>query len=383
MFRTGLFILISLLLTACSSPSSRPATPLSETLESSVELTRDWFYFLHDSADAYNRLAFEPVAVNGVLYAATAKGQITLLDAKSGSFISRWDIAESISYGLTTDGQYLYVSTDNAEIIAIGLDGIEIWRTALTSRVLGKAAVNNQLLYVLSQDGYLVALDRKTGQQVWLYDSGNPKLTIFGDASPVIAGAQVVAAFASGRIQGFRQETGDLLWSQELGKAKGRTDLKRINDSDASPVVVNQKFVFGNSLQDEVLLISLENGRPVKKYPYGSRHSVIPFTDTLVIQLNNDSIIGLHPQTGDLLWENQDFVYRELTDAAIWQGFLAFGDKFGWLHVVDPNTGISVARYQVDHIGISGKPLSLGKQLIVQGESGRFKSFSMTQAEAN
>lgn len=383
MFRTGLFILLVTMLTACGSPMPRQVTPLSETFESSVELTRDWFYFLHAPGDPYNRFAFEPVSVQGVLYTANAKGQIFVIDVESGHLMAQWDIGESISYGLTTDGQHLYVSTNNAEFIAMDLAGNEVWRSKLTSRVLSKAAFTNQFVYAQSQDGYLVALDRKTGQQAWLFDSGNPKLTLFGDASPIIAGNQVVASFASGRIQAFDQATGEVVWSQELGQAKGRTDLKRINDSDASPVSVNQKFVFGHSLQDEILLISLENGRPVKKYNYGSSHSVIPFVDTLVIQLNDDSVVGLHPQTGDLLWENRDFLYRELSDAAIWQGYMAFGDKLGWLHLIDPKTGIAVSRIQVEHIGISGKPLSLGDRLIVQGESGRLKSYSMTQVEAN
>lgn len=367
-------------LVGCSSNSAYyPATPLDENFQPEVNLQRNWFYHFQESNFPI-RLPLIPVVVSDQVFAVTDQGRVHGLDVKTGKANISWQIGEAISSGLSTDGSYLYTGTNNADLISMDLLGTERWRAKLTSRVLSLPAFTNDFVFVQSQDGYLAALDRKSGQQVWIYDSGNPRLTMFGDASPVVVDKQVIASFASGKIVGFEIITGRVLWSQNLGKNSGRTDLERINDSDATPVVVNKNMVFGNSYQEEILLISLETGLPVKRYKFGSRHSVLPFPNELIILANDDVLISLNPENGEIKWKNESFQYRKLSKPVSWQGYIAFGDSLGWLHLVDPITGKAISRYDSDHLGIAGSPVVVGEQLLVQGESGRLKSFSILEA---
>ncbi len=361
-------------LVGCGSAPFQPATPLDPTFVSTLTLSRDWTVSLQDGTFPM-RQPFAPVTVAGLVYAVTDLGRVTGIRAESGVIDRQWELAVPVSIGLATNGTALFWGSQNGALVSMDLNGVELWRAVLTSRALSLPTVGGGLVYVQTQDGYLVALDESTGEQLWVYDDGVPRLSLYGDASPLLANGQLIAAFASGRVVGFDPATGEQLWAQNLGQASGRSDLERINDADGIPVVVNSSLLLASSYQEETLLIDTQTGAPLKRYGYGSRHGVIPFADQVVVLLNDDRLVGIAPKTGDLLWENDSLQYRRLTDATAWQGYVTFGDSFGWLHILDPKTGTLVARFPADHLGISGKPVSAGENLYVQGDSGHLKAF--------
>jgi len=370
-------VLSVLTLVGCGSAPYQTAAELDPTFESRVELSRDWTRKLQENSGFPMRQPFTPVVIANAVYAVINTGALAQMSLTTGQLEAQWDLGESVSIGLATDGTSLYWGSENGDMVAMDLSGNELWRARLTSRALSLPIIVGSVVYVQTQDGYLVALDQKTGQQLWVYDDGVPRLTLHGDASPVVANGQLMTSFASGRVVSFDPATGDQLWSQNVGQISGRSDLERLNDADGSPVIVNGTLLLASSYQGETLLIDTQTGRTLTRYNVGSRHGVVPFADTLVIIDNDDVIVGVSPKNGEQLWSIDSLKYRRLTDAVNWQGLVAFGDSFGWLHLVDPVSGDLVARFPSDHLGLSGKPVVEGNILLVQGDSGRLKAFSI------
>ena len=365
-----------LVLVGCGSAPYQPATALDPAFESQLDLSRDWFARLQENGFPM-RQPFAPVVVNDSVYAVINTGVISQMSLATGRLLSQWQLGESVSIGLASDGAQLYWGSENGELVSMDLQGTEQWRARLTSRALSLPLISAGIVYVQTQDGYLVALDQKTGQQIWVYDDAVPRLTLHGDASPIIANGQLMTSFASGRVVSFDPSSGDQMWSQNVGQISGRSDLERLNDADGSPVIVNGTLLLASSYQGETLLIDTQTGRTLMRYSFGSRHAVVPFSDVLVIIENDDVIVGVSPKSGEQLWRTDSLKYRRLTDAVSWQGYVAFGDSFGWLHLLDPTTGELVARFQSDHLGLSGKPVVVDKTLLLQGDSGRIKAFSI------
>lgn len=370
-------VIVSLLtLVGCGSAPYQPATALDPAFESSLNLSRDWTARLQDNGFPM-RQPFAPVVVNESIYAVINSGVVTEMSLATGRVVSQWQLGESVSIGLASDGDHLYWGSENGALVSMDLQGTEKWRANLTSRALSLPLVSAGVVYVQTQDGFLVALDRKTGQQIWVYDDAVPRLTLHGDASPIFANGQLMTSFASGRVVSFDPNSGDQMWSQNVGKISGRSDLERLNDADGSPVIVNGTLLLASSYQGETVLIDTQTGRLLMRYDFGGRHAVVPFADALVVIENDDAIVGVSPQSGEQLWRIEDLKYRRLTDAVSWQGYVAFGDSFGWLHLLDPTTGALVARFPSDHLGLSGKPVVVGQTLLMQGDSGRIKAFSI------
>ena len=158
---------------------------------------------------------------------------VTALDLEDGSerWRRRFDAAEAfewndyVSKGAPTpavDGERLYAFFDSGDLMALTHDGDTVWHRSLSAdygTVGGNHGVGNS---VLLTDGsvvilltrrtysYLLAVDPRTGETVWKTDRA-PGVAW---TTPVLApaGDEIVVS-ASGRIEGFDAETGDLRWS--------------------------------------------------------------------------------------------------------------------------------------------------------------------------
>jgi quinohemoprotein ethanol dehydrogenase len=136
-----------------------------------------------------------PVVVDGVMYAAGTWGRVYALDATTGK--PRW------TYDPQVDGQY--------------------GRAACCDAVNRGLAVWKGRVYVISLDGYLHALDARTGQRIWRVDTLPERnargFNYFSTGAPVIAGGLIVvgnggADFrgARGSVSAYDLGTGDFRW---------------------------------------------------------------------------------------------------------------------------------------------------------------------------
>jgi len=372
--------ILAVLLLGCSSKGGPQPTPLAEDFQATVELQRDWFYVHGDgrTVDRYQQL--QPVAVNDRVYSAGRDGQLRLLNLATGKVELSLELGEEISGGLSvhldSEQPILMVGTGNGELVVLDLVGTEQWRADLTSRMVSPAVADDASIYVQTQDGKLVSLDRNTGQQQWFYDSGIPRLTVMGTASPKLSGNQVVTGFGNGKLVSLNTNNGQVLWEHRVAEGKGRTDLERLVDLDAPPTLI-EGMVLASGLNGDTIAVSLQNGRVLTQMPHASNHPVIPANQQFNFVLQDDAVIAVDPKNQEEVWRQTGLVNRGLTHAVAWQGYLAVADREGWLHLLDLETGALAARRQVDYKGVATSPVVAGEQLLVQGRSGRVKAYSI------
>ena len=123
-----------------------------------------WAYKL----DTQRGLQGTPVVVDGVMYASGNWGRVYAVDATNGREI--W------TYDPGVDGQYgRYACCDVVN------RGLAVWQGRI---------------YVASVDGYLHAIDAKTGQRIWRVDTlparGAQAFHYFVTGAPVLAGDAIV-----------------------------------------------------------------------------------------------------------------------------------------------------------------------------------------------
>lgn len=132
-----------------------------------------------------------PVLVDGVLYLSAPWGNVHAIDARTGALIWTFDSE--------ADGQYARYTC--CDVVNRGL------------------AVAGGRVFVASLDGYLYALDRKTGKPVWKVDTFPARkwsTTITG--APQVAGDKVLIGNAGadmgsrGYVSAYDMATGKLAW---------------------------------------------------------------------------------------------------------------------------------------------------------------------------
>jgi outer membrane protein assembly factor BamB len=136
-------------------------------------------------------------------YAVGYQGRVVMFALDSGQV---WWGRELSSYrGLALDADQLYVSTSDGFVAALRRrDGTQLWQQeGLRNRGLGAPAVVGNAVVVGDFDGYLHWLDRDSGQFVARERPGKARIS----AAPVVADQRLFVIDDGGRIVAYRVGT--------------------------------------------------------------------------------------------------------------------------------------------------------------------------------
>ena len=149
------------------------------------------------------RLADVDAAVRvsgGDVYAVGYQGRIAMMALDSGQI---WWARDVSSYrGLDLDGDQLYVSTSDGDVVAMRRrDGSVVWQQeGLKRRGLGTPAIHAGTVVVGDFAGYLHWLDRDSGRFVARERPGRTRIS----AAPLVVGDRVVVIDDGGGITAYR-----------------------------------------------------------------------------------------------------------------------------------------------------------------------------------
>jgi len=108
-------------------------------------------------------------------------------------------------------------------------------------------------------DGKLFAMDAVSGERAWLYDRSVPALTLRGASSVSVGRGAAVTGFANGKVALFLLETGQAVWEKRVASAAGRSELDRVVDADATPVIVGD-VVYAVTFKGNIAAFNMQDG---------------------------------------------------------------------------------------------------------------------------
>lgn len=176
-----------------------------------------------------------PAISKGTLLVGSWDGVLYALDAVSGAerwrFKTRTEQKDSILLGIQAspaiDGDTVYIGARDGYLYALDLaSGAHKWRyDAQGSWIVGTVAVDAGRVYAGTSDtGLLVALDKRTGREIYRYDS-----KVWTYAAPLVVGDTVWAATMKGALVALRADTGQPRWSYQ--SAQGQADASQLLDA--------------------------------------------------------------------------------------------------------------------------------------------------------
>ena len=145
------------------------------------------------------------------------------------------------------------------EIIALGADGKELWRTQVGGEMRSPPLVGRGLVVVRSTDYRVTALDAASGRRRWAYQRANVPLTLRSLTEMVYAGDFVIAGFPSGRLVALNAANGAVRWDVAVSEPRGATEVERLADVVGAPLVIGNE-VCAASYQGRVGCFDATNG---------------------------------------------------------------------------------------------------------------------------
>ena len=294
----------------------------------------------------------KPSFYSGEMLIADPEGNIVSNNPQSGKM--NWKIAleRELSAGIAAGFGKLVVSDTNGFVIALDSATKEIlWEKNIGGEVLSNAVVNASLVLVKNSVGELVALNSSTGEIKWSFRSQLPALTVRGTGEPIVENGIVFSSFDNGRLAAFQLDTGFFLWDGPISFVEGSSELENLIDGDSAPVLAKQ-LIFATNYQGNITAFDVAQKRPVWNSNASSFHSPVIANNMIMVLEEDGSILSFSLANLAPSWSSEEYSRRQLSNGATFKNLMLVGDLEGYLHVINPLTGITVGRKKV-----SGNPI--------------------------
>jgi outer membrane protein assembly factor BamB len=320
-------------------------------------------------------LKLAPVANEDAIYTAERKGRVSAVSVTNGRLIWQVDANVRISGGPGVGENLVMIGTSDGEVLALSKKTGEFqWRARVSSEILAAPKEQDGIVVVRTIDGKLSGLDATGGRRLWIYDRTVPSLTLRGTSSPAIFEDLVVAGFDSGRLVAIELTTGRLVWETQIAIPTGRSDLERMVDIDAEPLIDN-RTIYVATFQGRVAAVSVDTGR-VEWSRNISSHAGLAIDGTNVYLTDAESNVwALDRLTGSSLWKQEQMHGRNLTAPAAIGDYVVVGDLEGYLHWLKNDDGEFAARVRMGRKRLIAPPLETKGVLVAYSTSGSLVAY--------
>ncbi len=278
------------------------------------------------------------------LYAASKKGEVVKRDKLTGDIKFERKLKTKLTSALAIDNTHIYVGTLTGELVALSkVSGKTLWAKQLSSEIVSPPAVGSGHLIVQTNDGAVYDLNPESGEQRWRYDSNMPALTLRGTSRAAIFAPYAAIGFANGTLGIFDINTGQLRWLDRVTIPKGDTEIERLADVDAAPLIVGNRL-FAVSYQGDLAAYNIESGKKIWSHEESSYKNIAAGGHNLYVTSDSGRITAYDQATGHVVWRQDGLLRRKPTSVAVAGDFLIVADSFGVMHVLDQKTGDFVGR---------------------------------------
>ncbi len=324
-------------------------------------------------------LKLRPAVDGERVYAATRGGRVRAFDARTGESIWDTDTDSPLSGGPGVGDGLVLLGTSDGEVLALGeKDGEIKWRARVSSEVLSSPVAQGGIAVARTIDGKLFGLNTDDGTRLWVYDRTTPVLTLRGTSSPVLAGGTAVAGFDNGQVVAITLSNGQPLWETRVAVPRGRTELERMVDIDADPVIEGNT-VYAVTYQGQVAALELFSGKVIWRRDMSSYAGLGVDAENVYVTDESSNVWALQRSNSASMWRQAKLEARRVSPPAVFGRYVVVGDLEGYLHWLRKDDGQFVARVKVDSDGIIAAPVATPFAIYVYGSGGDLTALQVVQ----
>ena len=296
------------------------------------------------STNAAEALRLQLDTDNGVIFAIDPDGQVSAYKAKQRLWKSKVTKQE-LTAGVEAGEGIVIIGNRKGELFALDqATGSQKWSAKLSGAILSPSLIQSGRVITIANDGTVFAHDAVTGQQVWAYKLPNVQFSLRGQPAPVrLDERTVVVASANAYVYALDVISGVPRFQRRVAVSDGRSDIQRLIDVVGDPVVAGQ-YLVTTSFQGQVTTTDLATQRVVWSEDASSTNSAEVSGDKVFVSTADGKLKAYNLATGELFWQNEELLNRQLSNPVMLGQNLVVGDLDGVIHLIDPNTGKLIGR---------------------------------------
>lgn len=346
------------------SSSAPKMAPLSQ-LTATAEVRTLWSVSVGKSGD----YTFTPAAVGDSVYAASQNGNLVRLE--DGKVRWKINVGQQLSAGVGSNGRIVVVGTPKGGVLAYSADdGKALWQAQVSSEVLAAPAVGDDGVAVKSGDNQIQLLNLSDGSRKWVYQRATPPLSVRSAGSPVFADRYLFVGYPGGKLVALSMQNGAPVWEGAVALPKGATELDRVADIVAPPVVEGRQ-ICAVAFQGRVACFDMgQGGAMVWSREMSSVAGLAMDGRYLFVSDDKGVVYGLDLLSGGSLWKQDKLKNRRLSAPLVRHGFVTVADAEGIVHFLSREDGSFVARQKTDGTPVVAPLQMLGSSVLIQTTGG-------------
>lgn len=372
----ALFAAAGLLLTGCASvsdslnainpfsssgPKMAPLKPFTAT----ADVRTQWSASINKAGD----YTFTPAVVGNAVFVAGNDGTVNKLE--DGKIVWKIKAGQPLSAGVGANSRLVVVGTPKGDVLAFSADdGKPLWQAKVTSEVLAAPTVGDEGVAVKSGDNRVFLLDSSDGGRKWVYQRSTPTLSIRSAGSPVFADRYIFVGFPGGKLVALSMQNGAPVWEGAVAMPKGATELDRVADIVAPPVVDGSQ-ICAVAFQGRVACFDMgQGGAMIWSRELSSAAGLALDGRYLFVTDDRGAVHALDRLSGSSLWKQDKLLNRRLSGPAVRRGLVAVADAEGIVHFLSREDGSFAARLKTDGTPVRTSVQLLGARFLVQTVGG-------------
>lgn len=332
-----------LLMTGCSrNEPINPPTPL-QAITPKVTLSPVW----NQSIGSMGRKdvpGLKIVEHDKVVYAAAGNGGVAAVSLE-GQVLWQVKLEQALVSGpaFSEVSELLYVGSARGQVFCLkGKTGEVLWKSQMETEVLALTTGSGRL-FVRTADGRLTALDALAGDKLWVLDHEMPSLSVRGMSAPVRLSNAMLVGWEDGTVEAILQENGERAWEARIALPRGRTDIERMVDVQAS-ILTDGVRIYASATNGKVTALEAQSGNQLWSSDTATWVDMALGERGLFVVADDDTVRALSLDTGRVLWKQEALKYRRVSKAVAWGNWVVMADMQGVLHLLDAADGSLIGR---------------------------------------
>lgn len=362
---------LSFFVIACSGSSKvrKPADLVS--LTSQVELSEVWSTSIGSSTPAN----FRPVVADEHVFAASARGTLSKLNIQNGRVVWEVSVPEKLSIGPGSDGKTTVVISSEGNAYAYDEAGKSIWKTPIGSEVLSEPIVAAGVVVIRTLDHRFIGLDASNGKRRWIYQRQQSPLSLrVGYGMLLVGNDAVITGFAGGRFGAMALANGGLIWESAVSFPKGFSEIERLNDVTSRPSLEEGRLCVV-SYQGKIGCAELRSGNLVWSKDFSSYTGTTQSLEFVFAANEKSHVYAYRASDGVQVWENTQLTWRDVGEPLAIGRVVMMGDRQGYVHLFNQNSGELVSRIRHDSSPVSAAPIAASGVIIIASQGGKIAAY--------
>jgi outer membrane protein assembly factor BamB len=346
---------------ASSAPKMAPLAAIKNTVDVNVL----WSAGAGKAGD----YTFTPAVVGNAVYVAGRDGAISKLE--QGKATWKINAGQALSAGVGASARMVVVGTPKGEVLAFAAeDGKPLWQAKVSSEVLAAPTVGDDGVAVKSGDNRVFLFDLSDGGRKWVYQRSTPPLSVRSAGAPVFSDRYVFVGFPGGKLVALALQNGAPVWEGTVALPKGATELDRVADVVAPPVIEGTQ-VCAAAFQGRVACFDLgQSGSMIWSRDISSAAGLALDGRYLFVTDERGAVHALDRLSGSSLWKQDKLLNRRVSGPAVRRGTVAVADAEGMVHFLSREDGSFVGRQKTDGTPVRAAVQQLGSGFLVQTSGG-------------